>query len=330
MKRMMLAMLILGLSFSAQIAQADWTPAKRITWTSNLSIKPAIAIDSYNDIHVVWMDTPGNYEIYYKKSTDGGGTWTASKRLTWTSGSSSSPAIAIDSINLIHVVWHDYDSKSGNYEIFYKRSADRGATWSTAKTLTWTSASYVPTLAIDSDNTIHVVWKSEPPGNNEIYYTRSIDGGATWSTTKRLTWTSGNSYAPAIAISSSNTIYVVWYDDTPGNPEIYHKRSTDGGATWSTAKRLTWTSGVSSSPAIVVNSFNVIYVAWDDDTPGNAEIYHIGSLGGGTLWTAPTRLTWNSGGSSGPAMAIDSGNTIHIVWEDSTPGNYEIYYKNGN
>jgi hypothetical protein len=31
-----------------------------------------------------------------------------------------------------------------------------------------------------------------------------------------------------------------------------------------------------------------------------------------------------------PAMAIDSSDTIHVVWNDDTPGNTEIYYKNGN
>jgi hypothetical protein len=29
-------------------------------------------------------------------------------------------------------------------------------------------------------------------------------------------------------------------------------------------------------------------------------------------------------------MAVDSGNAIHIVWEDDTPGNGEIYYKKGS
>ncbi len=47
-------------------------------------------------------------------------------------------------------------------------------------------------------------------------------------------------------------------------------------------------------------------------------------------WTAAKRLTWTSGWSHAPAMALDSGNAIHVVWPDDTPGNYEIYYKNGN
>ena len=35
-------------------------------------------------------------------------TWGPSKRLTWNSGLSSSPGIAVDSNNNIHVVWNDY------------------------------------------------------------------------------------------------------------------------------------------------------------------------------------------------------------------------------
>jgi len=47
---------------------------------------------------------------------------------------------------------------------------------------------------------------------------------ADWSTAKRLTWTSGNSQSPAIAIEASDIIHVVWSDDTPGNDEIYYNQ----------------------------------------------------------------------------------------------------------
>jgi len=41
--------------------------------------------------------------------------------------------------------------------------------------------------------------------------------------------------------------------------------------------------------------------------------------------TPTERLTWNSRRSELPAIAIDSTHSIHIVWEDGTPGNDEIY-----
>ena len=171
MKRIVLVMLVLELSFSAQIAQAQWDPTKRLTTNAGHSRYPAIAIDSANTIHVVWSDTtPGNYEIYYKRSTDGGATWGGNNRLTWNLG-----------------------------------------------------YSYVPAIAIDSADTIHVVWYDDTPGNYEIYYKRSTDGGATWGGNNRLTWTAGNSLYPAIAIDSADTIHVVWYDYTPGNAEIYYR-----------------------------------------------------------------------------------------------------------
>jgi len=47
---------------------ADWSAAKRLTWTSGDSCIPAMVIDPGDNIHVAWQDdTPGNFEIYYRK-----------------------------------------------------------------------------------------------------------------------------------------------------------------------------------------------------------------------------------------------------------------------
>jgi len=326
-KFFLIILLAIGLNYPSGICFSDWGATKRITWNSGDSYDPAIAVDSSNNIHMVWCDyTPGNSEIYYKRSTDEGSTWGATKRITWNSGGSVHPAIAIDSNNNLHVVWHDWTP--GNPEIYYKRSTDGGSTWSPTKRLTWnSSSSRYPAIAIDSNNNLHVVWEDSIPGNSEIYYKRSTDGGSTWGATKRLTWTSGGSYDQAMAIDSNNNLYVVWEDSTPGNYEIYYKMSTDGGSTWGATKRLTWTSGSSYEPAIAIDSNNNVHVVWHDLTPGNAEIYYKMSTDGGSTWGATKRLTWTSGDSAYPAIAIDSNNNVHVVWHDLTPGNAEIYYK---
>jgi hypothetical protein len=167
----------------------------------------------------------------------------------------------------------------------------------------------------------------DPP---EIYYKRSTNSGADWSVLKRLTWTSGISSSPAIAADSGGAIHVVWFDDTPGLEKIYYRRSPDGGASWDTVKRLAWTSGESSYPAIAVDSGDAIHVAWHDDAPGNQEIYYKKSTDGGTTWSSALRLSWLSGYSNYAAIATDSARTVHLVWKDDTPGNIEIYYKSGN
>jgi hypothetical protein len=68
MKRTALWIAVLGVLIFAEAAHADWTPAKRLTWTSGNSTYSAIATDSNHNIYVAWDDdTAGNFEIYYKK-----------------------------------------------------------------------------------------------------------------------------------------------------------------------------------------------------------------------------------------------------------------------
>jgi hypothetical protein len=300
----------------------------QITSNPGESLEPAIAIDSIGNLHVVWGDdTPGNSEIFHKMSTDGGTTWTPAQRLTWNSGDSTSPVIAIDSSNNIFVVWQDFTP--GNWEIYFKRSFDGGATWSAAIRLTWNSGeSSRPAIAIDTANHIHVVFQDSSPGNFEIFYRKSTNGGLSWSPNKRLTWNAGGSYAPKVATDSSNNIIVVWHDfsGTPGAAEIHFKKSTDGGTSWA-GKRLTWNPGASGAPDIAIDPANVIHIFWMDSTPGNAEIFHKQSSNGGLTWITK-KVTWSAGTSWHPDISIDGIGSLHLVWKDDTSGNLEIYYKN--
>jgi hypothetical protein len=302
---------------------SSWS-TKRLTWNSGVSSGPEISTDSSDNIHVIWWDdTPGNSEIFYKKSTNYGSSWT-SKRLTWTSGSSAFPAIATDTSDNIHIVW--FDDTPGNREIFYKMSTNGGSDWTT-KRLTWNSSfSSSPAIATDSSDNIHIVWWDLATGDYQVFYKKSTDGGSSWST-KRLTWSSGNSLTQVIAVDSSNNIHVTYQDDTPGNFEIYYKKSTNGGSSWTT-KRLTWNLGNSYPSAISADSSDYIHIVCYDGTPGNFEVYHLRSTNGGTNW-ANKRLTWNSGDSTQPVIAFDSSDNIHVVWDDLTPGNKEIFYRKG-
>jgi hypothetical protein len=328
MKRMGLIVLAIETLLLAQVARADWMPSQRLTWTSGASAVPQIAVDSIGIIHLVWPDyTPGSPEIYYRRSKDKGSTWTTKQRLTWTSSDSLYAVIAADTSSRIHMVWQDMTSD--NCDLYFKRSTDAGGSWSTGQRLTWTSGySFAPAISVDSPDGLHVVWQDDSPGNDEIYYKQSTDGGATWSTSKRLTWTSGESRLPDVAVDSLGTLHVVWYDGTPGNDEIYYKRSTDGGATWSTSRNLTLAVGACREPAIAVDPSGTLHLVWDSITPGDWEIYHKKSTDGGATWSVNQRLTWTSGHSYAPSIAADASGNLHVVWYDDQPGNFEVYYKN--
>lgn len=317
----------LGLLLFSQTAQAQWTPAKRLTWNSGNSLIPAWAIDSSGTIHLVWQDsTPGYYDIFYKKSTDEGSTWTDAQRLTWTSGDSEYPAIAVDSSDDLHLVW--MDEWPGNGELYYMKSTDGGDSWSKSKRLTWNSGgSYEPVMAVDSSDNLHLLWYDYTPGSAQLYYKRSTDRGATWSASQRLVWNSDPCWHPDLAAYSSGHLYVVWMDFTAGNYEIFLKTSTDGGVAWSASRRLTWTSGWSFRPQISVGPSGDLHLVWDDETPGNDELFYRTSTDGGAAWSTSRRLTWTSGDCRNPAMAFESPTSLHLFWDDNTPGKEEIYYK---
>jgi hypothetical protein len=54
----------------AQSVQAQWTPSKRLNWTSGGSYGPAIVADASGGLHVAWYDywETANQEIFYIRS----------------------------------------------------------------------------------------------------------------------------------------------------------------------------------------------------------------------------------------------------------------------
>jgi len=318
--------LFLALLIFAGVTQAQWQPDVRLTNDSANSVTSfnsgwCIAA-SGNTLHVVWYDDrDGNDEIYYKRSTDGGTSWSADIRLTNNSQSSENPSVAVSGAN-IHVAWHD--NRDGNLEIYYKRSTDGGLTWGADTRLSSSPGlSARPSVAV-SGSDVQVTWDDDRDGNWEIHHKRSIDGGLTWGTDARLTNNPGASNLPSIAVSTSN-VHLVWDDTRDGNDEIYYKSSTDGGATWGADTRLTNNSFASYYPSVAVSGAN-IHVVWYDGRDGNFEIYYKRSTDGGASWGTDTRLTVNTAFSFYPSVAV-SGSNIHVVWEDERNGNFEIYYK---
>ena len=102
----MLLLLVLALP-----ALAQWQADQRLTNNTAVSLMTnnnawGVAANG-NTVHVVWYDNrDGNYEIYYKRSTDAGATWGSDTRLTNNTGISYYPAVAVRG-DTVHVVWQD-------------------------------------------------------------------------------------------------------------------------------------------------------------------------------------------------------------------------------
>jgi len=160
------------------ITFSQWQNDVRLTndpgW-STTSFNNAWCIASNGDtIHVVWYDNrDGNYEIYYKRSVDGGSNWESDLRLTNNSASSEMPSISVSG-SFVHIVWYDF--RDGNNEIYYNRSTDSGTSWGLDTRLTDQSSNSDYPCISASGNNVNIVWRDGRDGNWEIYYKNSTDG----------------------------------------------------------------------------------------------------------------------------------------------------------
>ena len=325
--------LVVLLMLVAMNANAQWQPDVRLTndpAASSVQTKGWSIATNGTVLHVVWSDKRnGNYEIYYKRSTDAGISWQADTRLTNDINFSYSASVSVSG-SVVHVVW--IDDRDGNWEIYYIRSTDAGISWGTETRLTNNSAySNNPCLAV-SGSVVHVVWDDgrDAVYKNEIYYKRSTDAGLTWQADMRLTNDTNRSYRPSVSVLGS-VVHVVW-DELRGfgyySSDIYYKRSTDAGVSWEVRKRLTYDDEQSDNPSVAVSG-SFLHVAWVDRRGGDYEIYYKRSTDAGLTWGADIRLTNSIAFSLFPSIAV-SGSVVHVVWNDERGAanvKPEIYYK---
>ncbi|MEO8666552.1 MAG: exo-alpha-sialidase [Ignavibacteria bacterium] len=299
----------------------SWGTDTRLTHNTANSLLPTLYVAG-SVVNIVWQDNrDGNYEIYYKRSTDGGIHWGTDTRLTSNSAISRNPSMT-GFLSTVNIVWRD--NRDGNYEIYYKHSTDGGMHWGADTRLTNNPAdSYNPSISQNA-SFVNVVWQDNRDGNYEIYYKRSTDGGIVWETDARLTNNFAVSYNPIVSVSDS-TVHVIWRDAREGNYDLFYKRSSDGGINWGIDTRLTHNTADSLVFSAAISGL-AIHLVWEDNRDGNYEIYYKRSTNAGVTWEGDTRLT-NNHAFSFYAFVSVSGSAVHVVWYDNRDGNDEIYYK---
>jgi hypothetical protein len=174
---------------------------------------------------------------------------------------------------------------------WFASSADNGDNWSVARKIYdpgEVNQTIANQIAVEPDGTLVDVFlqinnfkNSHGSRGDNVAVMRSSDHGATWSKpvfvsklVDQTVRTPGDGLplrtgdiAPDIGIDSrTGDVYVVWQDAVSGTPAIYLSKSTDGGQTWSAAKKVSDSpDGVSAfTPSVDVSSSGAVGVTFYD------------------------------------------------------------------
>jgi hypothetical protein len=79
-------------------------------------------------------------------------------------------------------------------------------------------------MTVDAGTNINVAWEDTAPGNSDIFFSRSVNGGGTFSTPQNLSNDPGMSTTAQMAVDKNGNINVVWGDNTPGPSQVFFSR----------------------------------------------------------------------------------------------------------
>ncbi len=238
----------------------------------------------------------------------------------------SKTEMVLDSQGHPHIVWSEYNSVTGKYDIYYLKKINN--VWQTANGTTYqpgvinpdttglnVSNNHVyssnvnslwPSLALDSDDNPHIAWNEGgwteiEWANQQVYYTSW--NGTAWNPRSRVDALDNGGSTPSLKLSSSGQPYVAfmhgWYNQ---GTEIYVRKLESG----------VWTDANGG------NDINIVNVSQSN----------LNQSGGG----------YSNNGSLYPDLELDSSDNPHVAWrqftmdgpDTDTDEDVHIYYKKWN
>lgn len=338
--------------------EINLTNASANCWNKDMAV-------SGDNIHVVWSDDRcGDYEIYYRKSTDNGLSWNATTKLSAPSNYNTNPRIAVFG-DFVHVLWD-----TGGI-VKYMRSSDEGENWDNP--ISWGGMPFPsmdvmvwPRIMINANN-VYIVAIHD--NSAQVLFKRSTDNGNTWSN-----WTVVLGFGwpwPWCSIDVTTGILHVTAGYMGGGSLrwIDHYFSDDDGDTWYENTH---------NPIVASPTWEELLMHYEVTTKGNkyslyyaimdmSGMYHIGTFveycydSDPENWGGPTQVLTNGEGhfdvhddhivwgeldgynyrqlnsningqityfpsNSAEPILKNNGGVSHILWEDDRHGSWELYY----
>jgi hypothetical protein len=214
----------------------------------------------------------------------------------------------------------------------FSRSDDGGETWldpAAQVSDTAPNAVYFPAIDLLPDGSIAVVWAEMqfgPNYNSEIRFSRSMDGGFTWSASVVVhpLNPSVDMIRPSVTTAGGRFLISYWEEVAYPNAKPKIVYTDDLGANWSAPVSVTSMQGPydGSAPCVAYNEDRG-EIGLVMPTAGGA-IYYFKSSNLGSTWSAGVQVSDAAASSIDyPDLACYGGND-YVVWGDNRTGQYDV------
>lgn len=193
-----------------------------------------------------------------------------------------------------------------------------------------------PRVVGDGSGNLVATWVSNKlatgpsAAENDIFFARSSDGGATWTDPAPLNTNAasdqGQDRDPSLATDRAHRWIAAWMsrdtlNGTVGNDaDILVARSSDDGATWTAPTPLNTDAALDGTenderPAVAMNRNGHAVAAWQTFSPSDMAIVVARSTDAGATWSDPVALSPPDSRADWQAsVAGDSGGHWIVVW----------------
>jgi hypothetical protein len=343
----------------------------------------AIAVDPNDPLRLVGSANDyrlGDTSCGIYNTTDGGSTWSAGVLArpvitgtgeSYEGGGDPSVAVGPDSVAHVGCLYFTRDFLAPNAVVVHTESDPGSNAFNSTKVVEFTDVSvedgkeYLfhdkPYIAVDTsgedhDGNVYVSWtiflghqEIVSPFVNlvsdeaRIHFSRSTDGGATYSPPIPLSGVVAHGSVPAVgpAEGPGDAVYVVWQkfpENSTDDFDILLKKSTDGGVSF--GPPVTVVDGdthdfipipsplpnanyrVNSFSSIAVDQSNgnvyVVYAAQNPARNDVADIFLTLSTDFGTTWSIPSRLNDDATTNAQffPWVSVGPNGKVNVVWYD--------------
>jgi len=325
---------------------------------SGFSEHPHLAVYG-NNVYAIWIDNDisanNNKEIFFRKSNDGGKTFSNKINLDnynlFNKNNKSDDSFG-NSINAeisafednVYVIWNKEHLSQINYndnnnKILFRTSDDGGSTFKSIKTLsnnvsslTYPKITTSPLTNNISSRNVYAIWNVGHPdkdlyrNSDGIFFTKSDDNGENFSNLTKINGPIKSVGKPQIT-SYKNNIHVIWsgIPDFRINNNLFYTKSNNNGHSFTNPVSID--SNKSLAVEVSANK-DKVYILWEKIvSESNDDIFIKTSNNEGQYFSEDViNLSNNHGISECPSIALLDNNKAFVVWEDSTPGNHEIFY----